>query len=191
MIKGKKPLLAAHSSLPTNAATLKIKGRAKCFPSPLSTSSAASGTVIYDQCSFSPKESFRGRTTRSKQGCGLQGWALHRLRAGSSLFSAFLLEFKWTDKQLWGKAGVSVGDLFAHSPTRREKEEATKGKRIAHSSTAGPPAGTASSPLATQGSWRQPGKCGSSSREGLHTIKAPRVTENRHPFLLLRKLRFF
>lgn len=39
-------------------------------------------------------------------------------------------------KQLWGKAGVSMGDLFGHSSIWRKKEEATKGKAL---HTAGPP----------------------------------------------------
>lgn len=49
-------------------------------------------------------------------------------------------------KQLWGEAGVSTGDVFAHSPIwREEEEEATEGRALC---TAAPGASRASWPSA-------------------------------------------
>lgn len=48
-------------------------------------------------------------------------------------------------KQSWGKAGVSMGDVFAHSPIWREEEAATEGRVLC---TAVPGASRASWPSA-------------------------------------------
>lgn len=46
---------------------------------------------------------------------------------------------------MWGEAGVSTGDVFAHSPIWREEEEATEGRALC---TAAPGASRASWPSA-------------------------------------------
>lgn len=65
-------------------------------------------------------------------------------------------------KQLRGKAGVSTGDSFAHSPIWREEEEATEGPALC---TAFPPGQHGLLALSTLSScWTQPGTHSSSSR---------------------------
>lgn len=65
-------------------------------------------------------------------------------------------------KQLWGKAGVSTGDSFAHSPIWREEEEATEGTVLCRASPLGQHGLLALSTLSS--CWTQPGTHSSSSR---------------------------